>query len=310
MISAGDDLTDRSDPLSGGADLIAAFWLMLSPGPGNGNVSGFTPSRLVTARTGRLAAAAVEEVPSTLALLLFALRPGRKLSIGALSLTRWRLLGGRAASAMRAREAAVDANKPPLAAAARGRGAAVGGLEAVPAVAVRPGRAALVDELLMAVPGRVALVDELLIAVPGREGGLVAACPFLAGAAAARAAVAAVGLNKELAAARVGGALVLRMKGAEECPTASAERPAVARLSSPRREDDVAAVAFDTVDNADAEPLAMVEADRFCEADRVVVARLSESLFDALLVANLAGAGAPLSPRSLETGRNDFFSTG
>lgn len=181
-ISAGDERTERSEPFSG-TSVGTAFWLKLSPGPGRGNVSvSAFASRLVTARTGRLPAPAADEVPSTLALLLFALRPGRKLSIGAFSFTRCRLLGGRAASAFRAREAAVDANRPLL---------------AVPRVRVA----------VVAVTGRGgfgALVDGLPMAVPGREGGLaVGWSDFVVAVAAARAAVAAVGLNKELAAARV-----------------------------------------------------------------------------------------------------------
>lgn len=176
--SAGDERTERSEAFSTSAG--TALVLMLRPGPGRGNVSGWAlSSRRVTTRRGRRPAPAEEE-PRTLALLLFAPRPGRKLSIGAFSFTRCLLLGGRAASTFRAREAAVDANSP-LFAAARVRGAVVAG---------RAGLGALVDELLMA--------------VPGREGGFAGAGSGLAEAvAAARAAVAAVGLNSELAALRV-----------------------------------------------------------------------------------------------------------
>lgn len=280
--SGGDERTERSDAFSG-ASVPTALWLTLSPGPGRGNVSALS-SRLVTARTGRRPAPAAEDVPSTLALFLFALRPGRKLSIGAFSFTRWRLLGGRAASAFRARDAAVDANKP-LFPAPRARGGAEVEFEA----------------LLMAVPGRAgfgAPVDELLMAVPGREGGFVAGCSGLA-VAVARAAVAAVGLNKELAVVRV----ALRVVGADE----SEERVDEMRPTLFPTVDAAVAVPLDIVDAADAEPLVIAEADLFCEVER---APFSSSLVDVFFVANLAGAGAPLSPRSLETGRNDFFSTG
>lgn len=69
--------------------------------------------------------------------------------------------------------------------------------------------------------------------------------------------------------------------------------------------DVAVTVPLEMVDAVEAEPLAMAEADRFCDAERAPCSFVDESF-----VANLAGAGAPLSPRSLETGRKDFFSTG